>query len=257
MPSCSSIDLLVTPYIDGELPDAARATLEQHLQACPPCYSRVSAERAVRELLHTRQSSFQGECAPPVLRAKCAGCCGIGAGFSGIGGLGRRAFWSGAAPLAAAAVLVLIVGGVWLHQATARSPRVMAAELTADHLKCFTMNAVLGTHQTSESVERAMASGFNWDMRLPAAAEGEGLELVGSRPCLYGEGRVAHIMYRHHGEPVSLFMLPKTVQTAKMVEVLGHECAIWSDDDRTFVLVARESRSDVARLAAFAQSAFH
>jgi len=57
-------------------------------------------------------------------------------------------------------------------------------------------------------------------------------------------------MYRHRGEPVSLFMLPRTERTAEIVDVLGHECAIWSSDDRTFVLVARESRADVEKLAA-------
>jgi hypothetical protein len=71
---------------------------------------------------------------------------------------------------------------------------------------------------------------------------------------LYAEGRIAHIMYRHHGEPVSLFMLPRTEREDQIVKVLGHECAIWSMDNRTFVLVTRESRADVQRLAAFVQA---
>ncbi len=57
-------------------------------------------------------------------------------------------------------------------------------------------------------------------LRLDAAAAGEseraGLELVGARPCLYGEGRVAHIMYRHHGVPVSLFMLPHSARAQEV-----------------------------------------
>ena len=39
------------------------------------------------------------------------------------------------------------------------------------------------------------------------------------------------------------------------IDTLGHECAIWSFEDRTFVLVARETRPEVERLAAFVQSA--
>jgi len=159
------------------------------------------------------------------------------------------------APLAAAASLVVIVGGAFLYQATLRSSRVMAAELAADHMKCFAMNAVLGTHQSAETVQSSMASGFAWNMRVPLAAERERLELVGSRPCLYGEGEVAHIMYRHNGQPVSLFMLPRTARSEELVEVLGHECAIWSSENRTFVLVAREARSDVERLAALVRAA--
>lgn len=261
MPDCSSIDSLVTPYVDGELTGVTRDALERHVRACPPCYSRVAAEKAVRELLRARQASFRGECASAVLHATCLrhGAQGrsttlaVGLVTSGSAPRWRRR----AAPLAAAAALLLVVGGVLLYQATESSSRVIAAELAADHLKCFTLNAVLGTHQSAAMVEQAMASGFGWEVHLPNGIEREGLELVGARPCLYGGGKVAHIMYRHNGEPVSLFMLPKTTQTEQVVEALGHECAIWSADDRTFVLVARETRREVERLAAFAHAAFH
>ena len=113
-------------------------------------------------------------------------------------------------PLALAASLVLVVAGAFVYEATARSTQLLAAELTADHLKCFrVINNVLGTHHEPQAVESSMASGFDWQMRLPEHAERVGLELVGARPCLYGEGIVAHIMYRHNGHPVSIFMLPQ------------------------------------------------
>ena len=113
----------------------------------------------------------------------------------------------------------------------------MAAELAADHVKCFTMNAVLGTGQSIEKVRHTLASNFNWTTGVPRMQRE--LDLVGSRPCLYGQGRVAHIMYRHNGAPVSLFMLPRTERSTQTVEALGHSCAIWSQNHRTFVLVSR------------------
>jgi hypothetical protein len=64
-------------------------------------------------------------------------------------------------------------------------------------------------------------------------------------------------MYRHHGQPLSLFMLPRTERPEQLVETLGHECAIWSSADRTFVLVSREARADVERLAGYVQTALH
>ena len=42
MPNCQAIDHLVTPFVDGELPDAERRRVEEHLRACPPCHSRVA-----------------------------------------------------------------------------------------------------------------------------------------------------------------------------------------------------------------------
>ena len=106
-----------------------------------------------------------------------------------------------------------------------------------------------------EAVESAMVSRFGWQMHLPSEASRAGLELVGSRPCLYGEGKIAHIMYRHNGQPLSVFMLPRTERPEQIVETLGHECAIWSSADRTFVLVSREARDEVERLAAYVHGA--
>jgi anti-sigma factor RsiW len=161
------------------------------------------------------------------------------------------------APFAAAASLVLIVGAAFLYQLTSSSNRVMAAELAADHVKCFALNGILHTHDDAATVESSMVSGFGWNVHLPDPASTAGLELVGSRPCLYGEGKIAHIMYRHNGQPVSLFMLPRTARTEEFVQVLGHEAAIWCARDRTFVLVAHEPKADVQRMVSAVQAALN
>ena len=62
-------------------------------------------------------------------------------------------------------------------------------------------------------------------------------------------------MYRVGGRPVSIYMLPKSVRPEELVEVLGHEVAIWSSGDRTFVLITRGSRSEAARMASFVKGA--
>ena len=256
MPSCSSIDPLVTPYVDGELGADERQLVDDHLRRCPPCRSRVAAEQVVHELMQERKAVLCRDHAPAILRSHCAAAArarvatasDASHAASGV----RRVGWTAwLAPIGAAASLVIIVGGAFLYQATARSSHLLAAELAADHMKCFALNAVLGTHQSPETVQSSMASSFGWNMRLPLGPEREGLELVGSRPCLYGEGKIAHIMYRHNGQPLSLFMLPRTERPEQFVEILGHECAIWSSADRTFVLVSREDRADVERLAAY------
>lgn len=248
MPNCQNIDPLVTPYVDGQLPEADRHAVDQHLRACPPCMSRVAAERAVHELIAARRPALASPCASGALRAKCRD-------QARMAGTPLASAWRARlAPLAAAASLVLIVGSAFLYQLTASSSRVMAAELAADHLKCFAVNGVLHPRQDATAVESAMLSSFGWQMHVPARASEAGLELVGSRPCMYAEGKVAHIMYRHHGEPVSLFMLPQTTRPQEFVQVLGHKAAIWCVGDRTFVLVAREPKEEVERMAALVQA---
>jgi len=249
MADCRKLDPLVTPYVDGELDARERADVDSHLRVCPPCHSRVTAEQAVRDLLHARKHALELECASAALRAKCAGHKGIVRANKGYDPFSRvRA-------LALAAALVLVVGGAFLYEATDRSSRVMAAELVADHVKCFAANRVLGTTtQSAGLVEQSLASSFGWHVRLPPSPQEIGLELIGARPCLYGEGRMAHLMYRHNGQPVSVFMLPNASRQEALVSVLGHECAIWSEGDRTFVVVARERREDMAHVASFVRA---
>jgi anti-sigma factor RsiW len=151
-------------------------------------------------------------------------------------------------PVAIAASLTVLVGGAFLYEATSRSARVLAAELTADHVKCFAANRVFGIHHEPPATAAAyLSASFGWQPHLPVQPD---LNLEATRPCLYGEGRLAHLMYRHDGQPVSLFMLPGTTRDAGLIEVLGHEAAIWSKNNRTFVLVARAPRAEVERLAA-------
>ena len=244
MSDCASIDPYVTRYVDGELNPTDRGLVDVHTRVCPPCRSRLEAERAVHELLATQQPQLQEQRAPLDLRARCAAAARP---------VRPAPAWRARlAPLALAATLILAVGGAVVHYLTQASVQVMAAELTADHLKCFVMNAMLGTRHDAETVEQRMAEQFGWPAHLPDRPEQVGLQLVGARPCLYGEGRVAHIMYRRaDGRPVSVFMLPEKSRPQQLLGVLGHEAAIWSEGERTFVLIAQEPRAEMQRIAEF------
>ena len=260
MPNCHQIDPLVTPFVDGALPATDRQAVEDHLRVCPPCHSRVAAEREVHELIRARIPALKKPEAPDTLHAKCWEISRLAPqpdDRSGATAMPPPVLPRRLAPYALAASLVLVVGGAFVYQATDKSSRVLAAELTADHMKCFALNRALGTHDGAAEVESSMWSGFGWRAHLPEDPSSAGMELVGSRPCLYGEGRIAHIMYRHDGQPVSLFMLPKSARTEELVEVLGHEAKIWCDGNRTFVLIAREPRANVERMASFVQASLH
>src|SRR5437868_2127892 len=69
--SCDRIDPLVTPFVDGDLPEPDRRAVEEHLRRCPPCHSRVAAERRVHELIRERVPSLKKTCAPDALHARC------------------------------------------------------------------------------------------------------------------------------------------------------------------------------------------
>ena len=260
---------MVTPYVDDELPAAERMLVDEHLLQCPPCHSRVAAESAVHDLMRARKPGLTAERASATLHAQCTGLANRSDGASAARlrpGVPRsparaiRGWWDApwrlrGAPLALTASLVLLVGGAFLYLATQYSARLLAAELCADHMKCFAANNLLGTHEAPAAVESSMLSAFGWRLRLPAQFDASGLELVGARRCFYGEGKVAHLMYRDQGRPVSIYMLPKSVRPEELVETLGHEVAIWSSGDRTFVLITRGSRDEVQQMASFVKGA--
>jgi len=264
---CQCIDPLVTPYIDGELPEADRLRLDAHVGRCAPCRERLTAEQCVRDILRQEHAALCREHAPLALVARCRESArpvlAAPAPPDRAGGVFAAFRRQRLAPLALAATLVMAAAVAVIYSATGSSVQLLAAELTADHVKCALMNRVLGTGHDhdgapagadADAIERWLVSTFAWEARLPEAPEQAGLELVGSRQCLYGQGTAAHIMYRdirHEGQMVSVFMIPGQTRTDALVAALGHEASVWSDGTRTFVLLAREPREDVQRLAAF------
>jgi anti-sigma factor RsiW len=253
MADCKQIDSLVTPYVDDDLERGERETVDRHLGACRSCRARVQAERAVHALIRGRRSVLTRNAAPSGLQSRCA----LLARSTRAQGRGTAALWRARlVPIALAASLVLIVFGAFLYELTARSTVVLAAELTSDHLKCFrVINSIVGAQREPAAIEASMASRFDWPMRLPEHADRAGLELVGVRPCLYGEGFVAHIMYMHKGHPVSVFMLPRSARSQERLDVMGHHAAIWSVGNRTFVLVSDEPAGEVEQMTSFVHDA--
>ena len=281
MPDCQSIESFITPYVDGDINAAERRLVDDHVRRCPPCYSRVATERAVRELMCARRRELAGDTASSTLRGRCAALHRgavvpvvpvapvvpvvpvDGVAAAAAAGVRPAAWRARLLPLALAAGVVGVAGGALLYQVTGRSSELLAAELTADHVKCFGMNQLIGVNSDAAAAERTMSSTFGWHMPPSDAAARAGMELLGARGCLYGRGLAAHLMYRRNGKPVSVFMIPhaRTSGTPDaLVDVMGHEAAVWSGDGRTFVLVARKSdgsSEDMSRMTAVVQAAVH
>ena len=68
-----------------------------------------------------------------------------------------------------------------------------------------------------------MSSRFGWQAELPEHPEDAGLELVGARPCLYGEGPSRTSCTSHQGSTVSVFMLPRSHRPEEHLGLLGHQ----------------------------------
>ncbi len=237
MPSCREIDPLFAPYIDGAATPDERAMVDAHLRACPKCRHQTALQAAVRDTVRTRLSR---PCAPEGLRERCRAAAHGGTGpFSTT----RRTLTT----LSMAALLLLIAGGVLLYSLTGLSPTVLAAQLTLDHMTCFAVHDTDARVDTGVS-EQQYAREYGEQIRLPRTTIA-GLQLVGVRRCYCGEGAAAHVMYRLNGRPVSLYMIPDATQSRATSDVFGHDAVIWSKQGTTYVLVSREDRATLEKLA--------
>jgi len=249
MDDCKRTAGRVTPYVDGALPPGERTEVERHLNACPPCARGAQEEQGARTVLRECSDRLKAEPLPPGLRSRCEALAREHSRVRTV------ALWRMLMPATAIAVLLIFAGVLIFSVATRRSDALLAAQLTADHVKCFQVFVPEGTSSASE-VEEELESKYGWDLHVPPSSDADGITLLGGRRCLYADGSVPHVMYRaaSGAAPVSLFRLEGVTRKPGEVTTLGHQCRIWSRGGNTYVLVLpKESSPEIARLARYVE----
>jgi anti-sigma factor RsiW len=248
MPSCDEIRPLMTVYVDDEGTPGQRASIGEHLAQCAACRRLASAESAGRVILRRRAEVFR-VAAPAGLVARCQP-------HPREARQQLRAWFAlRPMPMWAAAALVLILG-TGLLVAAGSSTTVFAAELALDHLKCFALFENASRSPEPAALARQLQEAYGWRLKVPDGSPALKLHLVGGRRCFSTDGRVAHILYRHDGRPLSLFVVPGNAgRAAASLGVLGHEAVMWSQGGMTVVVMAREPREQLAHVAAYLKQA--
>jgi anti-sigma factor RsiW len=157
--------------------------------------------------------------------------------------------------LATSSLIVVGLAATMAHGIVTHSPTLLVAELTLDHLKCFALFEPRATQVDPSAVASGLQADYGWQLDVPGSLPREHLTLLGARRCFSTDGQVAHVMYRHDGRPVSLFMMPRTSREAARVAVAGHVARIWSRASTTYVLLGSESEPELQAVATYFQSA--
>ena len=255
MAKCREIEPLFAAYVDGEAESQDRASVEAHLTKCPPCREHVSEERTAREVLKARAGALR-ESAPSPLRARCAASAFHDLTRAGrVVSILRSRRW---VPLSLAATLVLAVGWVFLFGLNDRV-EALAAQLALDHVKCFQFPPAPRAGRDAATISREWSAAQGWTISVPSSLPAEQLELVGVRRCLSTQGRVAHIMYKWHGAPLSVYVLNRTLTGAlatpqaneAIVAKLGERAVIWSSGRRTYAVVGQGRPEELEHVAAY------
>jgi anti-sigma factor RsiW len=258
MSKCQDLEPLFAPYAEGQAAPDDRSAVEAHLDRCPPCRERLNAEREAHGRLVASRSQLRG-CASARLRAKCAahGKAGPAAQVPRRGVAATARQWL---PLSLAATLLLAITGAFFYGLN-DTVEALTAQLTRDHVRCFQSAPERLEHVDAVEAGRAWASAHGWALQVPPSSAARQLELLGVRRCLSGEGGVAHVMYKWRGEPLSVFVVPRTIrgtrEAREITDSLGHEAVIWPDGDRTFVVVARGRPADLEALASYVKTTAH
>jgi anti-sigma factor RsiW len=251
--TCHEVEDNLAAYVDGLAPRAAQ--IDAHLATCADCRASAHAQRVARTLLRERAGAL-ATLAPPGLHTRLRALAdderasarqAAVAAASPMGWTGRLSAF------AAAAMVVLTLGAIVLPVATVRSTALLAAQLALDHLKCFTIDGDAdGRPIEKAAAEATLQNDFGLSVTVPPSLPAERIELLAVRRCLYGDGRAAHLMYRVGGEPVSLFVLPGLTRPAQELSLFGHDELVWTEGERTYMLVARAGLGgELGRVASY------
>jgi anti-sigma factor RsiW len=253
-PNCRRICDMLAQYADGTLADTQRAEVQRHLDACPPCRVMAGKECGARQLLRACADRLRGaEPLPPDLRSRCQAATGSGKTQT----TAARGWPRPSMRLAIAAAVILVFGAL-LSVVTRQSDALLAAQLTADHMKCFGMfRPEEGSTMSAAQADQMLRDRFGLNVHVPGSSNAGPVELLNTRTCLYAEGRVPHLMYEANGHDISLFVLEGESRPPAELTAFGHHTRIWSRGGNTFVLITPADDSSVATAAQYVAAEAH
>ena len=256
MSKCRDLDPLFAPYADGDAAAGDRATVAAHLERCPPCRDRVEIQQRVRGVMLARRSSLRPG-ASDELRARCAEQARASLPRPSAATRISSPRW---VPLSLAATLVIAVAGAFLFGVN-DNVEALAAQLTLDHVTCFQFAPERLKHTDAAAAAHDWAAKQGWTIEVPASSSSSDLELLGIRRCTMSSGRVAHLLYKWHGQPLSVFVVPHSVRALhdqqELIEKFGHEAVVWPGSDRTYVLLARARPSELSPVVGYVRAHAH
>src|SRR5687767_6099724 len=192
MDDCRRIAERLAAYTDASLPPAERDEVERHVAACPPCRDEATRQSGAHAVLRARADRLRAETLPPGLRSRCEALAREHAALPPA-----RSWATRLVPVTLAAILLVFTGAAIVSLATQRSDALFAAQLTADHTRCFRQHVgAEAPGLDAAQVEARLARDYGWRLHVPASLPNDEVRLVHARRCLYADGRIPHVLYR-------------------------------------------------------------
>ncbi len=144
------------------------------------------------DVLRHHAARLREEPLPPGLRSRCESIVQGGSAGARVPGWRRTLV-----PTVLSVILLVFTASAIFSLATRRSDAVLAAQLTADHSKCFKLFVGEESSMSAEEAEQFLSQQYGWKIHVPPSTAG--MQLLGVRRCLYADGLIPHVMYRSNG----------------------------------------------------------
>jgi anti-sigma factor (TIGR02949 family) len=240
--SCELISKSLHGYLDGELDAVRAAEFERHLESCPECLAELESQESLRASL--RQTQLR-ERAPLGLRKKI------------LRELPKPAATTRFAPslswpwLAAAAVLLLAIGGLGRQIASSRlnlsAQQQLSAEIVDAHVRSLQPGHLSDVISTDQHTVKPWFNG-KVDFAVPVRDfVDEGFPLQGGRLEVIQGKTVAALIYGRRKHEVNLFVWPENAsdETVHASSVRGYQILCWRKAGMEYWLASDLAQPDL------------
>jgi len=238
---CEEARPLLDAYFDGEVAEAERSSLRDHLEGCAECGPEAAALERLRDGIRRAAPTYR---APEVLRSQIRSSLRREGG--GASSMARAPGW-----LAYAASILLAVaigsGGTFLLTGE-RQENTVANEVIDSHLRSLLANHLTDVASSDKHTVKPWFAGRT-ELSPPGVDLAvEGFPLIGGRLDLVQGKPVPALVYRAGKHIINVFVLPAGPgDHAETVTRRGYTLRHWSGGDLGYWAVSDASPDEFAK----------
>jgi anti-sigma factor RsiW len=232
-------------YVDGELPVAEMAALDQHLRQCPAC-----AADAVAVLHLKRVTKLSGQKFAPTseFQAKIEGLCAP-----------RRRRWAWR-PLLATAFVLLLVAVLAIAYLTQRASGESAARELADlHITTLASTSPVDVVSSDRHTVKPWFQGrIPFTFNLPEL-QGTDYALLGGRVVYLGRAPVAQLLFQYRQHKISAFILQNSASPLRWSSHVPGDFTSdsWVENGLRYFIVSDAGPAEIHQLDELLRNAAH
>lgn len=239
--SCDRWQEKLDTYLDAELPEAEAREFETHLRDCSSCSSEALARSELKRSIHLAGQAFAPD---PEFRRRIHKSIAPQPGSRGW-------LWVYAAAFICAAVLLIVVGPLWLRH---QEEQQLLGELTDLHVATLaSQNRVDVVSSDKHTVKPWFQGKLPFTFNLPELA-GSPFQLIGGKVTYIDQDPAAELLYVVRQHVLSVFILKdspeldRAIQDVKLMHKLSFNIESWNAAGLRYFIITDAGAADVGDL---------